>query len=434
MSDKLWVKNKKFIAGLMILTILFTSFSPIFAKKAEAFIFTDWVNFAVNVVTSVGVNSLWVKEYALDSVAYTITNLIIERIAASTVNWINSGFKGSPAFVTNPEAYFKDMGDKIAGDYIFKNPDLNFLCGPISAKIKLALTKSYLNEPQWQCTLTQVGKNMEDFMNNFEKGGWDSFFEVSQQTQMNPIGAYLQAENQMYLQISTRQGTIKEDLLQGNGFMSYRKCKAGTEIVNGGDSQCVDSYNSCLKNGKASKEECSDALKRCDANIGKVEAGDCKESDKETLTPGSVIQNQLNDALGMGNQRIAVADEINEIVSALLNQLFAKVVGTIGSGLKSLSSPDSSGQKFTDQLSTESKKSDIDKYFKSSDDSVEAIINLPPYDAMACRENPNLPECLPPPGDPNNPDTTTNQPTSDTGGSSVPRSTQTGGTSGSRGQ
>ena len=31
--------------------------------------------------------------------------------------------------------------------------------------------------------------------NNFENGGWDSFFEVSQRTQMNPIGAYLQAES-----------------------------------------------------------------------------------------------------------------------------------------------------------------------------------------------------------------------------------------------
>src|SRR3989338_7725958 len=244
--------NKKIIVS--ILTIIFV-FSPVFAIPAQA----QWVIY--DPMDSV-------KNYGLDAFAWTIVILIMERMTASTVNWINGGFKGSPAFVTDPEAYFKDIGDKVAGQYIFSNPNLNFLCGPIQAKIRLALTQNYNQDRVWQCTLTQVGKNMDDFMNNFENGGWDNFFELTQRQQNNPIGAYLQAQNELNLQIATRQGTKQKELDWGKGFMSFEVC----------DSK-----------GKAANGEC----------IGK----------SEIATPGSVISDQLNTQLGLGQDRLAVADE-----------------------------------------------------------------------------------------------------------------------------
>lgn len=385
--------NKK-IAGLLTLLVLFSSFSPIFARKAEAFIFTDWVNFAVNAVTSIGINSLWVKEYALDSVAYTVTNLIIEKMAASTVNWINTGFKGSPAFVTNPESYFKNIGDQIAGDYIFNNPNLNFLCGPISARIKIALTANYNQERQWQCTLTDVGRNLGDFMNQFENGGWNSFFEVTQRTQNNPIGAYLQAENQLNLQIATVQDTKEKQLNWGSGFLSYEEC---TTVTSTSISEVPGSNES--------------------SSLGSI------DTHCSITTPGSVIENKLNSVLGISDNRLAAADEINEIVSALLNQLTLKIVGGIGSGLRSLSgSGPSDSQSFTGQLTNSSKNEQIDKYFQQSNQSVDNVLNLPPYDATACRDNPNLPECLPPAGDPNNTGSTIipDETSGSTGGSVIP--------------
>jgi hypothetical protein len=61
--------------------------------------------------------------------------------------------------------------------------------------------------------------------------------------------------------------------------------------------------------------------------------------------------------LGVGGGRLQVADEINEIISALLSQLTQKAIGAIGSGLHSLSSPgsgkDNSGRSFADDLNRE---------------------------------------------------------------------------------
>lgn len=347
----------------LILVITFT-FSPILAIPARAqWLVYDPANFTVNTVTSVntgvtaaaGVDTAInttlsgpVKEFGLDAVAWLIVNLIIERMSASTVNWINNGFKGSPAFVTNPEAYFTDIGDKIAGQYIFSNPNLNFLCGPISAKIKLALTNSQSRDRQWQCTLTQVGKNMDNFMNKFENGGWDNFFELTQKTQNNPIGAYIQAENELSLQISTRQGTEKSKLDWGKGFMSWEECPDGS--APGGE--------------------------------------DC-----DIKTPGSVISDQLNNVLNTGNNKLAAADEINEIVSSLLNQLVSSVVGGIGNGLKGLSKPDATGKTFTSQLSGSTKANTTD-YFGNAQDT--RIGNTPIPTAADFQKAGSAPAIVPP--------------------------------------
>lgn len=305
--------NKKIITVVLIITFVF---SPVFAQKAEAqWVVFDPANFA-NTLSNM------VKDYGLDALAWQIANMIIERMTAATVNWINSGFEGRPAYVTDPETYFKDLGDQIAGQYIFSNPNLNFLCGPINARIRLALTRNYIQDRQWQCTLTDVMGNMEDFMGDFERGGWDKFFEMTQKPQNNPLGAYLQAENELNLQIATRQGTKKAELDWGNGFMSYQRCNQWS----------VPPPPPAGYTGPPLQPVCINS---------------------ETVTPGSVIQDQLNKQLGSGSDKLVVADEINEIVSALLNQLISRVVGGIGNGLRGMSSPGAgSSGTFTDQLNT----------------------------------------------------------------------------------
>jgi hypothetical protein len=93
----------------------------------------------------------------------------------------------------------------------------------------------------------------------------------------------------------------------------------------------------------------------------------------ETVTPGSVIADQLNTALNTGSNKLVTADEINELVSALLNQAITQVVGGIGNGLKGLSEHDTSngGKVFTEQMaadSTRSSKTPTVDYFGNAQD------------------------------------------------------------------
>lgn len=394
------------IAGLVIIVILFGFLSPIFVKKADAFlgfgdIVIDPTNLVQNTVTAVstgataistGVSAvaqtaLVTKEFGLDAIAYKMLDLVIQRISASTVNWINSGFHGSPAFITNPEGYFLDLGDKIAGQYIFKNPNLNFLCGPISARIKIALSTTYTGaERRWQCTLTDVAGNMEDFMNDFERGGWNKFFRLTQESQNNPIGAYIQAEGELFQKIAQKTEEKNKELSWGKGFLSFKTCPPGKSVADQGESDGDDVLN---------------------PNACTV--------DMITNTPGSVISEQLNKTLGISGQKLAVADEINEIISALLNQLVGQIIGGIGKGLRGLSSPSPANNNriFTNELSVPENENITNTYFRQSEENVNRVINTPPYVpptlppppssgicdpydtvCIICTNNPTSPECL----------------------------------------
>lgn len=333
---------KKITAILLFLGIVGSSFSPILANQAEAqWVVWDPGNFVPNsataVNTGISAGTYTSKEYGLDAVAWMIANLIINRVAASTISWINSGFKGSPTFITDPDAYFLDLGDKIAGQFIFKNPNLKFLCGPIRGKIEIALSNRYRgNDISWQCTLTDAVDNVEDFMNDFEKGGWDGFFRLTQDPQNNPIGAYIQAEGELARQIAKKTNQENQQLNWGKGFFSIKKCeryRQEADIEDEVTGETIRGEMTCIKEG--------------------------------IQTPGDVVSTQLNSVLGIGNNKLAVADEFNEIVSALLNQLVSKALG----GLASLARPDQTNgnQSFTDLLNNSTTASTVDYFGKPQD-------------------------------------------------------------------
>lgn len=347
---------KKSFASLIILSIFISSLSPFFARKAEAqWVVWDPGNFVPTLAD-------WVKEYGLDAVAIQIANKVIERMSRATVDWINGGFRGSPAYISNPESYFKNIGDQLAGQFIFSNPDLNFLCSPIRAKIKLALTSTYNRDSdRFQCRLSQVGKNLDNFVADFNNGGWDSFFTVSQTPGENPLGAYLQAEGQLFEKIANKQDLKKQELLQGNGFLSFKQCDQWENIVNPGQTQVGDTVGGTVSDDGIPQDTRPDAPQDTEAPTGTKR----KCTKESTATPGSVISDQLNKTLGLGGDRLAAADEINEIVSALLNQLVGQVVGGIGRGLRGASKPSSTNNSpvFTDSLGRNLTQSPVVGYY-----------------------------------------------------------------------
>src|SRR3989344_8765690 len=48
---------------------------------------------------------------SLDYLMIIVVKAALERILDSTVEWINSGFEGNPAFVTDPKQFYSDIAD-----------------------------------------------------------------------------------------------------------------------------------------------------------------------------------------------------------------------------------------------------------------------------------------------------------------------------------
>ncbi len=324
-------KFRRKIAFILLLSIFATSFSPLTAKKAHAqWVVFDPANFANTLATQL-------KEYGLDGIAGLIAKTAIKRIVGSTVNWINSGFRGAPSFVTDPQKYFVNVADQTAADYIFRGPTLSQLCGPLQQRIRLSLARNYVrdNTQIYGCTLNGVVGSIEGFMNDFQQGGWEGFFELSQVQQNNPIGAYLLAEGDLFTTVSSVKEQRTNELNWGNGFLSLKEC-----------AQYDLSTASASANANVAEDE---ELQQINA----IEAEDKPPCLRyRTTTPGDVISRQLNDTLQLGNQSLVTADEINEIIGALLSQLVDKALG----GLRSLSrsGSGSAGGSISQQLSNSS--------------------------------------------------------------------------------
>ncbi|MES3005032.1 MAG: hypothetical protein V4690_02890 [Patescibacteria group bacterium] len=345
---------KKSLLSFFIISLLF-SFAP---KKVEAQY--------VDVFQAP-------KEGFGDFLAYTAAQIVLKMITAKTVNWINSGFQGNPSYVTDPKQFFLDVGDETASSFL-SNTNLNRLCAPFKAEVRLALVKNYLSETSgenYSCSLSKIKANYEEFMNDFSKGGWDGWFEITQKSQNNPYGAYLDAKNSLSLRVSAAGEEKDKQIEQGGGFLSFQKCKKEyviTQAMLDGDDNSRGYYGNLLSAG--------------------YEVGDCYKDPnaKEVVTPGSVINGQLTKSLGSSWERLGAADEITEIVGALVGQLIERVVGGSGNGggLRGTSQPGSTGNSFIDDFQNAPEPQPIRMPVNDPEDTFTCLTD-PDTGVMRCR-------------------------------------------------
>ena len=350
------ILSKRIISGILIITMISSVIGLSFPKKSQAIfgigdITFDPTSFAQHVIntanttaTSFSSYSMQFKEYVLDGLATALVKQIIRQMTASVVNWINSGFEGSPSFVTNPGSFFLDVADQITGDFLAKaGGPLTALCSPFSIDIRIALAFKYHPNvlKKYECTLGKIITNSKNAVKgasingftagDFSQGGWPAFVSLTTEPQNNYIGAYLIAEDELSIRVANAQLQQKDEISQGRGFLSWRKCrKTGeTATVQGSESAYVD--HELGDNSDPSRTESNAPVVHTN-QTGK----DC-----EIQTPGSIIVSSLEANINGPLHELQLADEINEIVNALFAQLVTQVL-TKGLGSLSGSGPSDS--------------------------------------------------------------------------------------------
>lgn len=222
---------------------------------------------------------------SMDSIVIGGAKILIKEIVDDTIDWINNGFEGNPAYVTDLKKYFTNIADNIAGEFI-AGTDLGFLCSPFQAKIRLALQRYVTQRRQFQCTLTGVVANIDAFYNNFDEGGWDAWFVMTQNDVNNPYGAYLEAQTELDERIASALGIENKKLTTNDLFKDWSPC---------------------------AKED--------------PDTGECFEREP-VKTPGKIIESQLVNTLGTEIRQLELADEFDELVNALFYQLLKKTVNS----------------------------------------------------------------------------------------------------------
>lgn len=253
----------------------------------------------------------------LNGIAWSVAKMAIQSITRSTVNWINSGFQGSPAFITDLQANLNVLSDTVANNFFAELNQATIdstgfnLTSPFQDQITQQLRANY-----YKATGSLLGLNQYDlqghsadpraFLNGtFSQGGFNAFFSASQNPANNPFGAYTLASNALATQIDAATKQRQNEYIAGNGFSSWR-------------GNCATAANPAT------------ALAKNDPCYG-----------SPIKTPGSVIESQLENNLGSGIRQLELADSINEIVGALMGQLVNQVLGP--NGLSGASQPSAGG-------------------------------------------------------------------------------------------
>lgn len=320
----------------------------------------DAANLAANTVTAGNESSQTLIEKVLNGIAWLVAKTAVQSITRSTVNWINSGFNGSPAFVTDLQQNLNVLSDTVANNFFQQLNNTAVaatgfnLTSPFQDQITQQLRANYYKQTGSllggaQYNLSNQSSNPKDFLNgNFSQGGFNAFFSANANPANNPFGAYQLASNALWSQIDAAAQQRKLEYQVGNGFLSWRgNCSTADSVLGASDpissSISVDTTDNPIANIALGGDGTSNSV-----NLSQTEP--CFGS--PIKTPGSVIESQLEQQLGSGVEQLNLADSINEVVSALMSQLVGQVIG--GTGLSGVSQPSSGGgSSYVDQTSTE---------------------------------------------------------------------------------
>ncbi|MFZ3011602.1 MAG: hypothetical protein WA060_01210 [Minisyncoccia bacterium] len=366
-------KIQKLISLFLLIMILVPSFLFIEPRKAEAVTVMDilggiWSGIKValgiqgnasNAITASKAVQTWYQEI-LKQVLQAVARKALQEITKSTVNWINSGFHGSPLFLENPQSFFEDIAKSEVKNLVdtFGYDNLKYPFGKDFALNTINAYKRQLSDNA-AYSLSKVMTDpvqLRNYQNNFNVGGWDAFLINTQYPQNNYLGFQMLATEELARRVQgttqTAAQKVQTTLQQGMGFLSPQTCPSNPSYNNGVNEFQRPSFKPSQKydesfcqfniDGQPTPEEKT----RCDnynmdyQNGVATEKQDWQEENTcpgglVSTTPGAVVSSQITNALGSNFRQselgAAMGNSLSTIFDALLNKF-------IGDGLNSLAS------------------------------------------------------------------------------------------------
>ncbi len=266
----------------------------------------DSQNLAQNSTSASATSNSCINDTILMPLARAIARMILAQITASTINWITGkNGSGSPMFVQSISIHLQSVGDSAALPFI--NQVRTGFNSPFGPTIASALQTQYNQQTSVagffaanQSTLARSSPNVNAFLagNWSQGGGIPAWFALTTQPQNNPYMLYQAAQGQLSSNVSQATTNRRQDLLSGQGFLSW--CP--------GDSVASGSANP--------QAQCTNP----DGTPAKA------------ATPGSVIHDYTQKAVvAAGIDQLITAQDLDASLGAIASALVTQVLS--GSGL-----------------------------------------------------------------------------------------------------
>lgn len=327
--------NAQGIGGLLIQCVKVTS-----ANKDDFGSSMDTA--AQRAVTTADNNSkkLLKKEACGDAIAKYAMGELLKSMTQEALNWINNGFRGDPAFIQNPAAYFQSIATQQLSSLTSMlqfNVDLPF--GRDAARNIILSEIGNTLEQRARYTLNNYipTGNAADFHADFKVGGWDAFIAQGFHMGNNPGGFAILADQEKERRLAGRSDLQSEiqlaskELQQNGGFLNLKRCvesKANGEYIPPEEEGGVLVTEAQYESRAAYELYDNDDMAASAENLSHV----CKTW--VTETPGTLISHALEKTIiDIPIEQSIMADELNEslnvVFSALLNQVFKNGVSSL---------------------------------------------------------------------------------------------------------
>ena len=323
-----------------------------------------------------------IREQCLNGVAYTLAKKQLAKITNDTLSWVNTGLGGDPFFVRDQVSYLENIADQ----------ELIKFLNPISSSTNSTLYPygrtfargQFLDRSTSfeQRSISTMSRNLpantttDDWSNDFSRGGWPAWFAFTQNPANNPLGYQIIATEEAAKRQNAAQQAAQKEIDQGNGFLSDKKCvesvgknNSNITFTDSNGNTIEMSYYEFLKleeeiavipdkqiftvtgeNGEQTEISKAEIQKirnniNTSGNIDGYSTTNGTMSTNsilpdgsrclrwEVVTPGSVISNQVNEALTSSIRQLELADSINESLSGIFEGLLTNLMSK---GLKNL--------------------------------------------------------------------------------------------------
>lgn len=300
-------------------------------------------------------------DYVLKPLALALGREAIKSITLSTVNWINGGFDGSPAFETDLKNSLRRLGDGVAQDFLTQLTNEAAIRSPFSDQLITNVGAAYALysgrealASRLRYTLNESAADDRAFLaGDFSQGGWNAWFSAFQNPANNPFGAQMIASQELSNRISNAAVQRTQELGWGSGFLSWKgdcidknnttprdavaaastPATNSTSLNQNGNGGATGNYGIGTSGGAAARANAAASATSLSDKEGCLE--------HEIQTPGSFAAHKLNISTDAPIDELLLAQSIDAIVGALAQQLISSVLG--GGGLRNTSNPSAGG-------------------------------------------------------------------------------------------
>ncbi len=252
------------------------------------------------------------NDTCLKSIGRAVIKILLQKLTTDTVNWINSGYEGSPLFVQNPGAFFKDIEKEQLIKFTSEiNDSVLYPFGKDFIKnAALSLNNKFENNARYTLNDVIRSTNPEysatSFNDDFSKGGWAAWDSLTQNPANNPLGFSIMSSNELAKRTEDGIGLASGSLQQSGGYLGVEKCSDPQDVT---------------------KEENEKAiLERAESNEGPYQYRTC-DGEFKLVTPGKMVADAATTAVNYSNNNLLKAEDLNDAVAAVLDAMLNQFAG-----------------------------------------------------------------------------------------------------------